>query len=592
MKKIIASLAVLLAISGGVSILMYKQSKTLVNKTPTASNEPWTAKESTKIDDTSKQDQLDQSVSTPDNMADKRATDVPAVVKEKRRGNLLIAEDGTEYPVQTYTTLAVNDPSANQWWTDKISLPAAHTIGFGTNQTIIAIIDTGVSVVHEEFSGRLYENMGEKGVVQIEGPSLLNCTERGMSLNRSCNVIDDDGNGVVDDESGASSKENKSLRNCSDQLKPLDKSCNLLDDDGNGLIDDLNGFDFVAFERSVQPGEVNANGAAASHGTMVAGIAAASQNNSKGIAGVDGKSKILPIQALGDDGSGDTLSVSRAIRYAADQGAHVINLSLGSAGPDSYMRQAVQYAISKGSVVVAAAGNDGCQCMSYPAAYEEVVAVGASNQNDVPASFSSYGDTLDVLAPGVDLYSTVWSKTNAVSAYSGGLAGTSFATPIVAGLISAVRSHQPNASIHQLLAAVTEKTNRLGIATNSSRNNTLGFGRVDAAATLARSTQAYTPSVRYMLYPVSGGTALGTLEPLLPFQLYNCENGVGTTPLYKLSKISQDVYTISPYEKQRGIEQGFTVTQLGYYCVGLPIDQPVFIRSISISSETENRVSK
>src|SRR5690606_25156978 len=110
--------------------------------------------------------------------------------------------------------------------------------------------------------------------------------------------------------------------------------------------------------------------------------------------------------------------------------ADVISLSLGSELSDEYLQEAILDAISVGSIVVAASGNDGCDCVSYPANYEEVVAVGASNSSNNPYSFSNYGSNLDVLAPGAGFYTARWTAGNQTSGYASDIAGTSLATPV------------------------------------------------------------------------------------------------------------------------------------------------------------------
>ncbi len=220
------------------------------------------------------------------------------------------------------------------------------------------------------------ERPGETGPTTSEAASDLNCTGRGLPISKACNNIDDDQDGINDNETGATTVENPSFLNCSARGLSLNKNCNRIDDDANGFIDDSNGWDFDSGDPSVQAGERDPASASAFHGTSTAGTAAATANNGKGIAGVSWGAKILPLQALGDTGNGNTLSVARAVRYAADQGVNVINLSLGNSQEDSYLRSAIQYAIGKGAVVVASAGNDGCDCVIYPARYKEVVAVG------------------------------------------------------------------------------------------------------------------------------------------------------------------------------------------------------------------------
>ncbi len=144
--------------------------------------------------------------------------------------------------------------------------------------------------------------------------------------------------------------------NCTSRGLSLDKSCNNLDNDGDGYPSDWRGWDFGSNDNLPQAGATAPGNSAAFHGTFTAGVAAASGNNAKGVAGVDWNAKIMPLQALDDTGVGYTDSIAAAVRYAADHGANVINLSLGSTYNDSYLQQQIDYAISRGVIVVAAAG--------------------------------------------------------------------------------------------------------------------------------------------------------------------------------------------------------------------------------------------
>jgi len=176
------------------------------------------------------------------------------------------------------------------------------------------------------------------------------------------------------------------------------------------------------------------------HGTHVAGIIAAVHNNSRGIAGFAPRAKILPVRVLDKNGSGTAANVAKGIIYAADRGAKVINLSLGSSQSSTAMQSAVSYAISKNVLVVAAAGNRGCGLLGapteYPASYTGVVGVGAVTQSITRASYSSCGSWVDVVAPGDRIISTMIQNSVGLGCSSSAnyctLSGTSFATPYVA----------------------------------------------------------------------------------------------------------------------------------------------------------------
>ncbi|MFC7442900.1 peptidase S8 [Laceyella putida] len=181
----------------------------------------------------------------------------------------------------------------------------------------------------------------------------------------------------------------------------------------------IQGWDFVDDDSVSQDG----NG----HGTAMAGIAAANINNGIGVAGTTNTAQILAIRVLNDSGSGTFADIASGISYAADQGAKVINLSLGGSTSSIALETAVNYAWSKGAVLVAAAGSSASTTPSYPAYYTNVIAVACTDQNDNKCSFSSYGNWIDVGAPGVNIITT----------YLGGayqtLSGVSMSTAFVSG---------------------------------------------------------------------------------------------------------------------------------------------------------------
>ncbi|WP_261133522.1 S8 family peptidase [Bacillus sp. Marseille-Q3570] len=182
----------------------------------------------------------------------------------------------------------------------------------------------------------------------------------------------------------------------------------------------IRGYDFV--DNDWTPTDLNG------HGTHVAGTAAAETNNGQGVAGMAPNTKILAVRVLDANGSGSLADIADGIRYAADAGAEVINLSLGCDCSTTTLQNAVNYAWNQGSVLVAAAGNDGVSTTFEPASYSNVIAVAAVDRYDSLASFSNYGSWVDVAAPGVDIASTY---PNNGYVY---MSGTSMASPHVAGL--------------------------------------------------------------------------------------------------------------------------------------------------------------
>lgn len=186
------------------------------------------------------------------------------------------------------------------------------------------------------------------------------------------------------------------------------------------------GYDFV--DNDNDPMDLN------DHGTHVAGTAAAETDNGIGVAGMAPNTQILAVRALNAQGSGSLNDIADAIRYSADAGAEVINLSLGCNCDTQTLEDAVDYAWNNGAVIIAAAGNDGTSTTFEPASYANAIAVGAVDSSNNVASFSNYGTWVDVTAPGVSIASTM---PNNGYAY---MSGTSMASPHVAGLAGLLAS--------------------------------------------------------------------------------------------------------------------------------------------------------
>ena len=211
------------------------------------------------------------------------------------------------------------------------------------------------------------------------------------------------------------------------------------------------------------------------HGTFVAGVAAGRSDNGTGTAGVAWRSRIIPVKVLAANGSGNDADVVEGIQWAVAHGADVINLSLGGEGRSAAIDQWVDYALDHDVAVVAAAGNDGVDTPNYPAASPGVVSVGATDHTGQLAHFSNWGDTVDLVAPGMDIAST---------ANGGGYAvgdGTSFACPLTAGVLALLRAVEPD-----LLArdAANRIVNSAKDIAGQGRDPQTGRGLLDAAATV------------------------------------------------------------------------------------------------------------
>jgi len=254
---------------------------------------------------------------------------------------------------------------------------------------------------------------------------------------------------------------------------------NGIDDDNNGYIDDVRGWDFYYDDND----PLDENG----HGTICAGIAAAVSNNGVGIAGVCWDCQIMPLKVNGLYNTEDIPNLwIEAIYYAVDNGADIISMSLGIEYYHPQLENAVNYAYNHGVFLTASAGNQGWSDEHYPAAYENVVGVAATNDEDkrmenagIWSSSSNYGSWVDVAAPGENIFSTMptypvylnnWFPQN----YTDGLCGTSCSAPHVAGLAALLISQNSSLSPQDL------KTIICGTTDPYDSPYDLGSGRINA----------------------------------------------------------------------------------------------------------------
>ncbi|TDD60395.1 hypothetical protein E1263_11235 [Kribbella antibiotica] len=198
-------------------------------------------------------------------------------------------------------------------------------------------------------------------------------------------------------------------------------------------------------------GPIDDNG----HGTMTLGIIAAAANNKAGVAGIGWNVKAMPVKVLRADGSGDDLDVVEGIDWAVAHGAKVINMSLSGGTDSTIMHDAVKRAVAKGVTIVVAAGNQGLGLPRYPAAYPEVITVGATDPGGNLVGFSSYGDWVDVAAPGTDILSTgVRSMTPPQNVPYWYCTGTSCSAPIVSGIAALIKNKWPTLTPDQIKARI------------------------------------------------------------------------------------------------------------------------------------------
>lgn len=326
----------------------------------------------------------------------------------------------------------------NQWYLEKIMAPQAWEEIKSSPDIVVAVIDSGIQIDHPDLRDNIWENVKEIA-----------------------------GNG--------------------------------LDDDANGFVDDSRGWDFVTNMPDPNPvfGDLYTDGGL-SHGTIVSGIIAAVPNNNLGIAGVTWKTKIMPLKALNDKGEGRISDVVRAIDYASNNGADIINLSFVGQSYSQDLLEAIERAYKKGVIIVAAAGNDseknGSQNLDvkplYPACYRGsrgenlIIGVSATDTVDGKANFSSYGSKcVDISAPGVSFYSAVSYHPSFENGtynrhFEGYWSGTSMAAPLVAGALALVKEVNPNLSRDEIVNVVLKSSDDIN-PMNPAYTGQLGYGRLN-----------------------------------------------------------------------------------------------------------------
>lgn len=216
------------------------------------------------------------------------------------------------------------------------------------------------------------------------------------------------------------------------------------------------------------------------HGTHVAGVISATVNNAEGVAGMTWYDRVMPIKVLDATGAGSAYAVAQGIIWATDNGAKVINLSLGNYARSAFLHDAVRYAFEHDVVLVAATGNDNTDQPGYPAAYPEVFAVSATDDRMRLAGFSNYGPYVDVVAPGVSIASTYPDSQYAA------LSGTSMASPHVAALAALIRSVNPLLLNTEVMDIMRRTAIDLG---EPGKDDLYGYGQIDVAAALEEAVR-------------------------------------------------------------------------------------------------------
>lgn len=305
------------------------------------------------------------------------------------------------------------------------------------------------------------------------------------------------------------------------------------------------------------------------HGTAVAGVAAALSNNLEGVSGVAWENPIMPLVVLNSSNYATYYNIARAITYAVDRGVRVINISIGGSSYSSTLQNAVNYAWNKGAVIFASAMNNGTSNPYYPAACQNVLAISATTSGDERAGWSNYGNWIDLSAPGE------YILTTSNGGGYGSRSGTSFASPLVAGVAALIFSANPSLTNQEVVNILIENSDDLGpIGFDPS----FGFGRVNAYRSLLKAiestieseemkelpSQDTQPPVISITSPSNGSTVKGELT----IYVSATDNvGISEVSLY----INGSLYataTSSPYtflwDTQNSIDGAFEIVAIAY----------------------------
>lgn len=349
---------------------------------------------------------------------------------------------GLLIPVQSLwaRTLPNDGLFINQWYLRQIGAEEAWDVSVGSSDVIIAVLDSGVEIDHEDLVGNIYTNPGE-----IAGDSI--------------------------------------------------------DNDNNGFIDDMHGWDFYDRDSNPSPEmEGDAQAVGLHHGTVVAGLLGADGNNSIGVTGLNWDVSILPIRVLDSNGDGTFNTIIEGIDYAVMMGADVVNLSFVGEVDSLELRQALVRAHDAGVIVVAALGNvEGGRDVDvdplYPACslWDDVrnivIGVAATDERDERATFSNYGKNCsDLAAPGDNIFTTQVSDVG-LSAYGGGWNGTSLAAPLVSGAAGLLRAAYNSITPDQVIQSLQLSVDPVVGMNPKGQTGTLGAGRLNVgrAMTVAAS---------------------------------------------------------------------------------------------------------
>ncbi|MDD3711251.1 MAG: S8 family serine peptidase [Patescibacteria group bacterium] len=349
-----------------------------------------------------------------------------------------------------------NDPYLNnQWYLSRIGWTSIWNRNFIGKNVVVAVIDSGINIDHPDLVENIWRNKFE--------------------------IFD-----------------------------------NNKDDDNNGFIDDVNGWDFVNNTPDSRPKIVqNGGDDGLNHGTMIAGIIGAGIDNGIGVSGISSRVKIMSLRALNEFGEGNINDVVRAIDYAINNGADIINLSFSGLNYNQGFKEAIERAYQAGVIVVAAAGNNDSDLDEkalYPACFigknneNIIVSVGATDTLDQKANFSSYGKKcVDISAPGISFFSTYFYDldNDKNKYYNGYWSGTSMSSAVISGSLALIKSANPKLNNQQLLEVLYKSSDNINDL-NPGYIDELGSGRVNLSSSVNWALEKWENlSGRFLLFPQS-----------------------------------------------------------------------------------------
>lgn len=339
--------------------------------------------------------------------------------------NQFLADENVEYAEPSYIAKAFASPDdpyflqGNQAYLNQVKAPQAWDIQDSANGVVVAVIDTGSDLNHQDLAANIFLNTND----------------------------------------------------------PVDG----IDNDGDGYVDNYYGWDFGGASLGSEPdNDPNVKSSGADHGVHVSGLVSAVTNNGTGVASIAKNAKLMILKAGVDDAERSVYYGYQAILYAADRGVKIINCSWGSNGRSNFEQDIIDYAVSKGCLIVAAAGNDGTEVPVYPAAYNGVLAVANVTSADIRNIGSSYGYHVGIAAPGTAIWNTTYPNSY------GTKGGTSMAAPLVSSAAALVAAKYPHLSGVQIGEILRQSADDIyGIAENQAYLNKLGTGRLNVEKALS-----------------------------------------------------------------------------------------------------------